>query len=115
MRTDDHQVRAYVKFVVRRTAARCFHPGADIHIRDSDAVDPQLSAGKAILDPAQEDAIEAAGLVVRIAGNGRKTRPFAGAFAKHAIFAAGRGATLCTRGPGRYPRLSSGRARRSSF
>src|SRR6266853_422669 len=31
------------------------------------------------------------------------------------IFASGRGATLCTRGPGRYPRLSSGRARRSSF
>ncbi len=91
MRTDDHQVRAYVKFVVSRSAARCFHPGADIHIRDPNAIDPRLSAGKAILDPAQEDAIEAAGLVVRIAGNGRKTRPFAGAFEKNAIFAAGGG------------------------
>ena len=91
VRTDDHQVRAYVKFVVGRRAARCFHPGADIHIRDSDAIDPRGSAGKAILDPAQEDAIEATGLVVRITGDGRKTRPFVRTLAKYAIVGAGGG------------------------
>jgi hypothetical protein len=91
MRTDDHQVRADMKFVVRRSAACCLYPRAYIHVGDSEAIDLRLSGGKAILDPAKEGAIEAVGLVVRIAGDGRKARPFAGAFAKHAVLAAGGG------------------------
>ena len=57
MRTDNHQVRANVELTTGRTIFRL--PGAKIHVRDADAINLRCSAGKAVLDPAQEYRIEA--------------------------------------------------------
>src|ERR1700722_20399052 len=73
MGTDNHQVWANVEFMARGTIFRL--PGAEIHIRDADAIDLRCPAGEAVLHPAQEYRVEAPWLVVRIPRNSRKTGP----------------------------------------
>ena len=80
MGADNHQVRANVKLMAGGTIFRL--PGAEIHVRDADAINLRRAAGKAVLHPAQEDRVEAPWLIVRISRNSRKTGPFARSFAK---------------------------------
>src|ERR1700733_521661 len=60
-------------------------PGAEIHVRDADAISLWGAAGKAVLHPAQEYRIEAPWLIVRIPRNSRKTGPFVGPSAKEPV------------------------------
>ena len=87
MRTHNHQVRTDVELVVSGSAFHRFHPSANIHIRDTDAIDARRAPGEAVLKPAQEDAVEAPRLIVRIARNCRETGPLARAITRNAIFA----------------------------
>ncbi len=80
MRTDNQQVRANVEPMTGRTIFRS--PGAEIHARDADAINLRCSAGKAVLDPAQEYRIEARRFIVRISRNSRETGPFVRSGAK---------------------------------
>ena len=80
MRTDNHQVRANVELMTGGTIFRL--PGAEIHVRDADAINLRCSAGKAVLDPAQEYRVEAPRFIVRISRNSWKTGPFVRSGAK---------------------------------
>src|ERR1700722_6117638 len=80
MGTDDHQVRANVELMARGTIFRL--PGAEIHVRDADAINLRRSASKAVLAPAQEYRVEARWLIVRISRNSRETGPFVRSVAK---------------------------------
>ena len=84
MGTDNHQVRANVELMAGGTIFRL--PGAEIHVRDADAINLRRSAGKAVLHPAQEYRVEARWLIVRISRNSRKTGPFVRSFAKETVF-----------------------------
>src|ERR1700751_5306702 len=84
MGTNNHQVRANVE-VMARAAFRRF-PRAEIHVRDADAVNVRLAAGKAVLHPAQEYGVEAPWFIVRIPRNSWETGPFVRSFAKEPVF-----------------------------
>src|ERR1700758_2292941 len=84
VRTNNHQVRANVEFMAGGTIFRL--PGAEIHVRDADAINLRRSAGKAVLHPAQKYRVEARWLIVRISRNSRKTGPFVRPFAKYPVF-----------------------------
>src|ERR1700751_6378524 len=88
MGTYYHQVWADVEFMARGSIFRL--PGAEIHVRDADAINVRSATGNAVLYPAQEYRVEACWLIVRISGNGRKTGPVVRSFAKYSIFASGR-------------------------
>jgi hypothetical protein len=62
MGTDNHQVRANVELMARGPIFRL--PGAEIHVRDADAIDLRRSAGKAVLHPTQKYRVEAPWLIV---------------------------------------------------
>ena len=78
--THNHQVRANVELMARETIFRL--PGAEIHVRDADAINVRRATGKAVLHPVQEYRVEAPWLIVRITRNSRKTGPFVRSFAK---------------------------------
>src|ERR1700746_866696 len=84
MGTDNHQVRANVEFMARRTICRL--PSAEIHVRDADTIDLRRAAGKAVLYPVHENRVEARWLIVRISRNSWKTGPFARPFAQEPVF-----------------------------
>src|SRR5580698_4068737 len=86
MGTDNHQVWANVGLMagsLRRL------PGAEIHVRNADAINVRRAAGNAVLYPAQEYWVEAPRLIVRISRNGRKTGPFVRSFAKEPVCTSG--------------------------
>src|SRR4029077_4683044 len=83
--TDNHQVWANVELMAGGGIFRRF-PGAEIHIRDADAIDVRRAAGKAVLDPAQEYRVEAPWFIVRIPRNSRETAPLVRSFAKEPVF-----------------------------
>src|SRR6266404_6805479 len=85
MGTDNHQVRANVEIMAGGAIFRRF-PGADIHVRDADAINVRRAAGKAVLDPAQEYGVEAPWLIVRIPRNSREPCLFVRSFAKEPVF-----------------------------
>src|SRR5258707_6758410 len=78
--TDNHQVRANVELMARETIFRL--PGAEIHVRDADAINVRRATGKAVLHPVQEYRLEAPCLIVRITRNSRMTGQFIRSFAK---------------------------------
>src|SRR5260370_41771422 len=86
---DNHQVRANVELMAGGAIFRRF-PGAEIHVRDADAINVRRAAGKAVLDPAQEYGVEAPWLIVRIPRNSRDTGPLLRSFAKHTEFTSSR-------------------------
>src|SRR3989442_5031733 len=61
--THNHQVRANVELMARETIFRL--PGAEIHVRDADAINVRRATGKAVLHPVQEYRVEAPWLIVR--------------------------------------------------
>src|SRR5580704_8649596 len=83
--TDNHQVRANVELMAGGAIFRRF-PGAEIHVRDTDAINVRRAAGKAVLHPAQEYGVEAPWLIVRIPGNSREAGPLVRSFAKERVF-----------------------------
>ena len=85
MGTDNHQVRANVELMAGGAIFRRF-AGAEIHIRDADAINVRRAAGKAVLDPTQEYGVEAPWLIVGIPRNSRETSPFVRSFAKEPVF-----------------------------
>src|SRR6266851_9804078 len=85
MGTDNHQVRANVELMAGGAIFRRF-PGAEIHVRDADAINVRRAAGKAVLDPAQEYGVEAPWLIVWIPRNSRQTGPFVRSSAKKPVF-----------------------------
>jgi hypothetical protein len=87
MRTHNHQVRTDVELPVSGSAFHRFHPSANIHIRDSDAIDARRAPGAAVLNPAQEGAVEARRLIVWKARIAWETGPMARALTKNALFA----------------------------
>jgi hypothetical protein len=52
MGTDNHQVWANVELMAGGTIFRL--PGAEIHVRDADAINLRRATGNAVLHPAQE-------------------------------------------------------------
>src|SRR5712664_1007425 len=82
---DNHQVRANVELMAGGAILLRF-PGAEIHVRDADAINVRRAAGKAVLDPAQEYGVEAPWLIVRIPRNSRETGPFVRSSAKKPVF-----------------------------
>ena len=60
-RTHDHQVGTDVEFLISGSA---FRPGAHIHICDANSIRAWRAPGTAVLNPAQEDTIEARRLIV---------------------------------------------------
>src|ERR1700741_2573766 len=95
MGTDNHQVRANVELmaIFRR------FPGAEIHVRDTDAINVRRAAGKAVLHPAQEGRVVAPRLFlecgvarfVRIPRNSWQTGPFVRSSANKPVFTSRRG------------------------
>src|SRR5260370_13190816 len=85
MGTDNHQVRANVELMAGGTIFRRF-PGAEIHIRDADAINARRAAGEAVLHPAQRYRVEAPWLIMRIPRNSRETGPFVRSFTKESAF-----------------------------
>src|SRR5258708_26898398 len=69
MRAHHHQVRTDVELVVRGSAFHRFHPSANIHISDANAIDARRGPGTAVLNPAHEDTVEAPRLIVWKAGS----------------------------------------------
>src|ERR1700758_973449 len=59
--TDNHQVWANVELMAGRTIFRRF-PGAEIHVRDADAINVRRAARKAILHPLQGETSLRCGL-----------------------------------------------------
>ena len=109
MGTHNHQVRANVEFRTRGVMLRL--PGAEIHVRDADAIDLRGAAGEAVLDPTQKYRVEARRLIMPISRNRRKASPFVGSFAKQPVFTSGR------RGPIAHSRvlvMNAGPARSAS-
>src|ERR1700745_4364494 len=84
--SDNHEVWANVELMAGGAVFRRF-PGAEIHVRDTDAINVRGAAGKAILHPAQKYGVEAPGLIVRIPRNSRETGPFGRPSAKKPVFA----------------------------
>jgi hypothetical protein len=86
--TDNHQVWANVEIMAGDAIFRKF-PEAEIHVRDTDAINVRRAAGKAVLRPLQKCRVVAPWLclesgvdrIVRIPRNSRKTGPFARSFA----------------------------------
>src|SRR5690349_15968909 len=79
MGTDNHQVRANMELMAGGAIFRRF-PGADIHVRDADAINARRAPEKAVLHPAQKYRVEATWLIVRIPRNPRQTGPFVRTF-----------------------------------
>src|ERR1700677_3366093 len=84
MGTDNHQMRANVELVPRGIIFRL--PGAEIHVRDANAINVRHSPSEAVLHPPQEYRIEAPWLIVRITRNSCKTGPFIRSLAKYRVF-----------------------------
>src|ERR1700740_2549310 len=87
--TDNHQVWTNVELMAGKAIFRRF-PGAEIHVRDADAINVRDAAGKAVLHPPQEYRVEAPWLLLVIPGNGGETRPFVRSFEKKPVFASRR-------------------------
>src|SRR5260370_25184715 len=85
MGADNHQVRANVEVMAGGAIFRRF-PGAEIHVRDADAINVWCAAGKAVLYPVQEYGVEAPWLIMRIPRNSREAGPFVRSFAKDPVF-----------------------------
>jgi hypothetical protein len=64
MRSDDHNVRAHVKFLFR-LAGPVRNPGTRIHLRNAKSIDVLRPSSKAVRRPLKENFIEASGLVMR--------------------------------------------------
>src|SRR5579862_2463247 len=89
MRSDDHNVWAHVKFLLRRLAGPVRNPGTRIHVGNSESIDALRPSSKPVRRPLKENFIEASGLVMR--GAGRWTRqagPFTTTLTENSKFAA---------------------------
>jgi hypothetical protein len=64
MRSDDHNVRAHVKFLFRLTG-RVRNSGTRIHVRNAKSLDVLRPSRKAVCRPLKDNFIEASGLVMR--------------------------------------------------
>src|SRR6476660_5040296 len=90
---DDHDMGTDMEVLVRRLAERGLvrYPGSAVHVGDAYSLDVSRSPRQAILDPLQEDSIEASGLVVRRVGRAGEAGPFRGSLPENAVLAIRRG------------------------
>src|SRR6267143_701489 len=88
MRSDDHNVRAHVKFLFR-LAGPVRNPGTRIHVGNSKSLDVLRPSSKAVRRPLKENFIEASGLVMRSARWwARQASPFTTPLAENSKFVA---------------------------
>jgi len=88
MRSDDHNVRANVKFPFP-LARHVRNPGTRIHVGNAKSIDVLRLSSKAVRRPLKENFIEASGLVMRGARWWtRQADPFTPAFTENSKFAA---------------------------
>src|SRR5580704_8302333 len=88
MRSDDHTVRAHVKFLFRLTG-RVRNSGTRIHLGNAKSLDVLRPSRKAVCRPLKENFIEASGLVMRGAGWWtRQASPFTPTLTENSKFAA---------------------------
>src|SRR5580704_865281 len=94
MRTHDHDVGPYMELIAVRVSlgARLVrYPCTGVHVRNPDPIDTGIASGQAVLDPLQEDRVEASWFVMVISGDARKAGPFVRSFAKYTVFVSRRG------------------------
>ena len=65
MRSNEHDMWAYVKLLFRGLARPVRNPGARVHVGDAKSIDVLRSASKAVRSPLKENLIEASRLVMR--------------------------------------------------
>src|ERR1700674_4209369 len=87
MRSDDHNVRAHVKFLFR-LAGPVRNPGTRIHVGNAKSLDVLRPSRKAVRRPLKENFVEASGLVMRGAGWWtRQASPFTPTLTQNSKFA----------------------------
>src|ERR1700722_5895202 len=87
MRSDDHNVRAHVKFLFR-LAGPVRNPGTRIHVGNAKSLDVLRPSRKAVRRPLKENFVEASGLVMRGAGWWtRQASPFPPTLTQNSKFA----------------------------
>ena len=105
VRADDHDVWTDVKVVPVAVVGFICHPGAHVHIGDTNLVDVRFATSQAVLNPLHERGIKTAGFVVWIAGNTGKAGPFIRSLPYNAILPSGR------RGPIKNRRIIGNKSR----